>query len=59
MNWFIYIGGGILFIGFWYGLLSAGDMVSTNSAVVVQLAKTLRVISLTMIWVWLCWKFIR
>lgn len=58
MNWFIYIGGGIIFLGVVNGFMSGGQSEKpTNSAEYIGIAS--RIIAIVMVWVWICWRFIQ
>ena len=51
MNWFVYIGGWILVNGVVLSLTKTKEDWCVGD--------TVKFISVTLIWVWICWKFIR
>ncbi len=56
MNWLIWIGGGIVFLAISSNILGIrrkDDSVETLIGVIIGM------ICLIMVWIWICWKFIR
>ena len=51
MNWLMYIGGGWIFIGLFGGLIQA---IGENKEI-----ENPSKICLLLIWIWICWRFIR
>ena len=51
MNWLIYIGGGIFFVGAGLSIMSGGNRKWEQ-------IDWLRLTSLFFIWIWICWRFI-
>lgn len=52
MNWFLYVGGGFMFVGVFWGILSAIGEKGANDK------NWLIPFSALLIWVWLCWRFL-
>ncbi len=54
MNWLIYIGGGWLYFLLWFKTIYG------RSGEKDTLAKTLSILlTSTMLWIWICWRFIK
>lgn len=52
MNWLIYLGGYLFGWALWNGILG-GEKANTNNLFLL-----VKLLSWTMTWVWICWKFI-
>ena len=62
MNFLMYIGGGILFMGVVLHIVLDGDYYNRtdyDEGVKEKAAKYISVLASLFVWIWICWKFIK
>lgn len=58
MNWLVYLGGGILWLQLFIGINAAYFFVFFNKGLKFKMSLHWLIAPL-LVWVWICWRFIR
>lgn len=57
MNWLIYVGGGWCFFLIVFGTLNT--LVTVDKKSMGYVSRVITLLSTILVWIWICWRFIR
>lgn len=58
MNWLMYIGGGFVFTAVLLSLIGVRENADKRSNTYSLSTVVMKLVSVIMIWVWICWRFV-